>query len=227
MAEALLERLSKKKIPTKNKPVHVNIKGVVAVSTQLIDKTGEKYDSDSFIQKLKAKNLRPPKIFEPVPEKQPEEQEAPEKKSDGSTPPEKISKKIKLPGDKTVRKKRKPTVVEDVTLDIPATLVQIDERPIGERLKTKEPSVNIKPPSYYLNNREYFINFINNAFKPYTKALKLESGNVSCETQKSDGFKLMIHQKIIRDYLNLYTPYRGILVYHGFCMILPKKFFVY
>ena len=217
MAEALLERLSKKKIPTKNKPVQVNIKGVVAVSTQLIDKTGEKYDADSFIQKLKAKNLRPPKIFEPVPEKQPEpkEPEAPEKKTDDSTPPEKISKKIKLPGEKTVRKKRKPTVVEDVTLDIPATLVQIDERPIGERLKTKEPSVNIKPPSYYLNNREYFINFINNAFKPYTKALKLESGNVSCETQKSDGFKLMIHQKIIRDYLNLYTPYRGILVYHG------------
>ena len=83
MAEALLERLSKKKIPTKNKPVQVNIKGVVAVSTQLIDKTGEKYDADSFIQKLKAKNLRPPKIFEPVPEKQPEpeEPEAPEKKN--------------------------------------------------------------------------------------------------------------------------------------------------
>ena len=109
MAEALLERLSKKKIPTKNKPVQVNIKGVVAVSTQLIDKTGEKYDADSFIQKLKAKNLRPPKIFEPVPEKQPEpeeQEEAPEKKSDDSTPPEKISKKIKLPGEKTVRKKR-------------------------------------------------------------------------------------------------------------------------
>ena len=23
------------------------------------------------------------------------------------------------------------------------------------------------------------------------------------------------HQKIVRDYINLYTPYRGLLIYHG------------
>ena len=25
----------------------------------------------------------------------------------------------------------------------------------------------------------------------------------------------MIHQKIVRDYINIYTPYRGLLLYHG------------
>lgn len=217
MAEALLERLSKKKIPKKNKPVQINIKGTVAVSTQLIDKTDEDYNADSFIQKLKERNLKPPKLFQSVkePEKKQEDVTIIDRDDTVSTPPEKITKKIKLPGEKKTRKKRQPTVVEDVTLDIPATLVQIDERPIGERLNAKEPSINIKAPSYYFTNREFFINFINSTFKPYTQALKIESGNVTCDTQKSDGFKLMIHQKIIRDYLNLYTPYRGLLVYHG------------
>ena len=217
MAEALLERLSKKKIPKKNKPVKINIKGTVAVSTQLIDKTSENYNADSFLQKLKDRNLRAPKLFEPVqePEKKQDEERRDVRDDVVTTPPEKITKKIKLPGDKKTRRKLKPTVVEDITLDIPATLVQIDDRPIGERLKPKEPSINIKPPAYYLNNREFFINFINATFKPYTKALKLESGNVSCDTQKSENFKLMIHQQVIRDYLNIYTPYRGLLVYHG------------
>jgi hypothetical protein len=28
-------------------------------------------------------------------------------------------------------------------------------------------------------------------------------------------FSLLTHQKIVRDYINLYTPYRGLLLYHG------------
>ena len=222
MAEALLERLSKKKIPKRNKPVQINIKGNVAVNTQIIDKTSENYDGDTFIQKLKERNLRAPRLFQSLTENKEEKKisdeptdSQPEVEKQPQDKPEKITKKIRLPGEKKPRKKRQPTLVEDVTLDIPASLVQIDERPIGDRLPTKEPSVNIKPARYFLNNREYFINFINSTFKPYTKALKLESGNVSCDTQKSKNFKLMIHQKVIRDYLNIYSPYRGLLVYHG------------
>jgi len=36
----------------------------------------------------------------------------------------------------------------------------------------------------------------------------------SCDT-KYDSFSLMTHQKLVRDYINLYTPYRGLLLYHG------------
>ena len=32
---------------------------------------------------------------------------------------------------------------------------------------------------------------------------------------EGDEFKLLIHQKVVRDYLNLHTPYRGLLLYHG------------
>ena len=31
----------------------------------------------------------------------------------------------------------------------------------------------------------------------------------------SDDFSLLTHQKIVRDYMNVYTPYRGLLLYHG------------
>ena len=46
--------------------------------------------------------------------------------------------------------------------------------------------------------------------------LKLEETELSCNTGSGDGFSdLLTHQKIVRDYINLYTPYRGILLYHG------------
>lgn len=77
----------------------------------------------------------------------------------------------------------------------------------------------IKSSSYYLNNREIFINFINALFEPYKQQLLQEDIDAdnpthSCD-KKTTEFKPLIHQKIVRDYINLYTPYRGLLLYHG------------
>ena len=36
----------------------------------------------------------------------------------------------------------------------------------------------------------------------------------SCD-RKDENLSLMTHQKLVRDYINLYTPYRGLLLYHG------------
>ena len=41
------------------------------------------------------------------------------------------------------------------------------------------------------------------------------SDKVSCDSSSKNDFDLLTHQKIVRDYLNLYTPYRGLLLYHG------------
>jgi hypothetical protein len=39
---------------------------------------------------------------------------------------------------------------------------------------------------------------------------------ISCEKRsQSDDFQLLIHQQVVRDYLNIYTPYRGLLLLHG------------
>ncbi len=112
-------------------------------------------------------------------------------------------------------KKRK---VEKVRKDvIPlGTMIQIGDTPLSRRLPP--PSVfDVKVSSYYMNNREIFLNFINGLFEPYKNDLLDESKGISCEEIGKDTGEvgLLTHQKIIRDYMNLYTPYRGLLLYHG------------
>ncbi len=83
--------------------------------------------------------------------------------------------------------------------------------------------VNIVASQYYLNNRKKFINFINGLYDKYRREIneKGEEGNVSqeesCLSKRSPDkkFELLTHQNIVRDYLNMYTPYRGLLLYHG------------
>ena len=36
-----------------------------------------------------------------------------------------------------------------------------------------------------------------------------------CFRNKEDDFEILNHQKIVQRYLNIYTPYRGLLLYHG------------
>ena len=100
---------------------------------------------------------------------------------------------------------------------MPATMIQVGDKPLGDRLGKKDPNIFIKAPSYYMNNREIFINFLNSLFRPYADQLKKQTlDDVSCDRQsKSTKFSLMIHQQIVRDYINIYSPYRGLLLYHG------------
>jgi hypothetical protein len=99
----------------------------------------------------------------------------------------------------------------------PETLVEIGDTDLTKRLPKKSPPVLIKVSSYYMNNREIFVNFINSLFEPYRRELAENKESISCDTigQTSSDFSLLTHQKIVRDYMNLYTPYRGLLLYHG------------
>ena len=85
------------------------------------------------------------------------------------------------------------------------------------RLPTRPPQINIKLSIYYINNRKIFINFMNSLFEPYKKELEDAESAISCESigQGVEDFSLLTHQKIVRDYMNLYTPYRGLLLFHG------------
>ena len=79
----------------------------------------------------------------------------------------------------------------------------------------KSAAIKIKASSYYLNNRKKFIQFINTLFGKYTVSLKERQETASCEVDEDAPFTTMVHQQIVRDYINTYTPYRGILLYHG------------
>jgi hypothetical protein len=79
------------------------------------------------------------------------------------------------------------------------------------------PEFNVAAPTYYMNNREIFVNFVNGLFNEYKEEMEDESKNISCEDIGKDTGEigLLIHQKVVRDYINLYTPYRGLLLFHG------------
>jgi len=70
----------------------------------------------------------------------------------------------------------------------------------------KKDNLDIK--IWELPNRKTYPEWFNKTYKPY-KAIK-DSMKTS-----SSGFDLFNHQKLIRDYLNNNSPYRGILLFHG------------
>ena len=127
----------------------------------------------------------------------------------------------KEPAKEPAKKGRTTKKVEKgIAILGPENVVEIGDTPLSQRLAKKEPPVIIKVDSYYMNNREIFVNFINSLFEPYKKELENSDENISCDSIGKDNsddasFSLLTHQKIVRDYLNLFTPYRGLLLYHA------------
>jgi hypothetical protein len=114
------------------------------------------------------------------------------------------------------KKKSKPRTEKGVVTILPGKMVQIGDTPLRNRLPPP-PVYRLKVSDYYMNNRELFVNFINGLFSDYKDDLQDETKNISCDDIGKDTGKvgLLTHQKIVRDYINLYTPYRGLLLYHG------------
>jgi hypothetical protein len=70
------------------------------------------------------------------------------------------------------------------------------------------------PPSsdaeYILPNRHYFTEFIRDKMSKFTPNLSQR-----CEDLNDALLVALPHQKLVRSYINLETPYRGLLLYHG------------
>jgi hypothetical protein len=122
---------------------------------------------------------------------------------------------IKKPRALTIRKTKKPVVG---IKEGPLGLLTIGDADIETRLKKKrEAPVLIPASGYYMNNREIFINFMSSLFNKYKKKLADEAAAPATCPGDNDvnDFSLMTHQQIVKEYLNIYTPYRGLLLYHG------------
>jgi hypothetical protein len=80
----------------------------------------------------------------------------------------------------------------------------------------KPTKIVMKASPYYMTNRKLYIQKIRELFNPYSAEIEKMSENITCSSEVENvDFKLLTHQKIVRDYLNLYSPYRGLLLYHG------------
>jgi len=67
-----------------------------------------------------------------------------------------------------------------------------------------------------MNNRRMFVKQIAHVFKPYSEQILAKANEITCANRDQNvDFDLLTHQLVVRDYLNLYTPYRGLLLYHG------------
>ena len=82
-----------------------------------------------------------------------------------------------------------------------------DMKKLPDRLPKREKIV-MKQNTYYMHNRAKYHLQLKKLFKKHEEARK--NGD-----KYNDDSELLVHQRVVFDYLNLYTPYRGLLIYHG------------
>jgi hypothetical protein len=103
----------------------------------------------------------------------------------------------------------------------PVSQIQLTDNQFTDHFPNRDTTnhTRLKGSQYYLTDRENFISFINTLFEPYKKQLaELESSSqLSCDRMGDAGkdFSLLFHQEVVKEYINLHTPYRGVLLYHG------------
>ena len=223
MSKELLEKLKVKPIPEKIPIINVALKKPaekqdIQLKTKVVDKRETaKLDRAFILNKLKDKGeiqtIKPLEKKEEI-KKEEAEKKAPIEPQLVITKRKKI-KKLKLETDIPEikeTKERKTVIPTETIIEGKESLLEIDD--IKTRLPEKEKKVLIRASSYYMNNRELFINFISSLFEPYKEEISKDKGVISCDSKNAE-FSLLTHQKIVRDYINLYTPYRGVLLFHG------------
>ena len=237
--EALKEKLKYKPIVGDKKPIIVVVneqaKRLDKVVPEFVDETYREFPRQALLDKLEKSGITKVTIKPVLKASVLPIEETPEKVTTIPTKPKKIGKKkLKILGDiidkepaidatiielepnqgvdlqpKPIRRIKK----KGIAVLGPETMAEFGD--INKRIPKKSPSVIVKTSSYYMNNREIFVNFINTLFEPYSKELQENAETISCDTIGQGDFSLLTHQKIVRDYINLYTPYRGLLLYHG------------
>jgi len=174
----------------------------------------EQLDENIFEDEILKEDVAQPQIEEPTekdlnigePEPIPLEKKTikiPKKTKKGETEPIPIEKPTEKPTKKPAKKQTQY-----------GNVVELNNKLIKQF--PKPPKMIVKPSPHYMNNRKLYIDKLTKLFK--THSSETETGTMNCEVMKntqSADFTLLHHQKIVKDYLNIYTPYRGLLLYHG------------
>ena len=232
MQNEILEKLKVKKTPKLQKPVVVNVpekKINVSINATIIDNNVKtNIDRDEFLKNINASRRiidKRTKIDQPIPDEpkpdepkpdEPKPDAEPEVEPDNVTIPQttpskpskikKLSLKIKLNTDdptvlsnNTARRTKLPKGIADVG---PISMVEVKGETFGNRIAPKKEINKIKASAYYLNNRQIFVNFVTGIFNKYKLDIAKHKKNASCDKTDEDGFKLMSHQKLVRDYIS-------------------------
>ena len=237
--ESILAQLQEKKLPSKHTEVKIEtgpkpqqLVGIEGV--KVLDKTeSSKIDRTALLEKLGKKVPVESKISAKVVETEEEDfdplealkalQDLEDKEEAGPSEPKPkpIGKLVLRPGTGTSSRpgssrpgSSRPGSSRPGSSYTIASTPQIPVPELTDKLPKPSDPILITASAYYMNNREIFINFINSLLEPYKAELQ-KPINYNCESKENEKFELLTHQKIVRDYINLYTPYRGLLLYHG------------
>ena len=136
--------------------------------------------------------------------------------SNNSIPPQNIQLPLNEidPTKPKKRGRKKKTDDKIIIQDQHISDIHINDVAINDRLPKSTP-FSLNTSQFYMDNRKMFIQKMNELFKNYFNEIKDDNNKITCNTESNPKFELLTHQKVIRDYLNLYTPYRGLLLYHG------------
>ena len=209
-----IEKSTDKPKPTEEERIILPIGEPVGLFTKVNKVTLKKPEMEKIEEEepemekpeMEKQEMEKPEEEEPEMEK-PEEEEVEE--------PEKLLEKIV----ETKKRGRKPKVavnVEDDLINIDLKTAKIRDQIVGDMLPKTTEKIIIKSPSYYMTNRLLYSHKLTQLFQPYKKEIMSSESSFSCDSkEQGTEFKLLTHQKIVRDYLNLYTPYRGLLLYHN------------
>lgn len=235
--ESVLIKLNKPE-PAVDELVDINVKIADKTKEKLINRE-EFLQRMKYVKEITKKIPDQPKIKkeEKIFEESNLEDEDEQEKSIFIVKPKKIGKLVLFPCDdigKLTFKSVMPPQIMDKTIKkesikIPTKAIddkQVTKRKAKEKLGVFEGEIDevkmdkktekilIKADSYYLNNRKYFTTFIERHFKDYKKQMEEDDSKLTCDFVTGE-FSLLTHQKLVRDYINIYTPYRGLLLYHG------------
>ena len=150
---------------------------------------------------------------ESEPEPEPEEEEIPRKRRNILV--EKKGKKTKE-GEKKNKEEQERERERQSIYAIKLDTVKLGDKMISKRLPEKR-RFAMRTSNFYMNNRKMYIQKLSQIFRPYRDEILQKIDSITCDTIRNMkvDFDLLTHQKVVRDYLNLFTPYRGILLYHS------------
>jgi flagellar biosynthesis GTPase FlhF len=184
----------------------------------IVDKTDVKFDRNYVLNRLRKmmngdsiEEFKSSSLFlEESKEDEKETKEDKKEEEEEESKEEEEEKKEKK--EKEVVKKIRTTKKQ---LPIPENMIEFTNKLYNEMTKQKKHAIH-KASGYYMTNRGLFIRELNKLFEPHAAELaKVNDADVSCDKRSTEDFEILTHQRVVRDYLNLYSPYRGLIIYHG------------
>lgn len=208
-----------KKIKTKvvidEAPREKDVDIIEEVEDEVDEKEVREEDEEKAEEKDEVEQEKEVEVEEEVEDEVQEGDKGQKKRAPAKKDKEQAKKDKEEEGDKEKGPAKKKTrkVYEETEYD-PAA--RIGRKLVSTRMPKKEKFV-VRTSEYYMNNRKLYIQKIADLFRPYKKEIVESMESASCDQTNNPlvDFELLTHQKIVRDYLNIYTPYRGLLLYHG------------